>query len=557
MLRLLRRTLAVILAIAALAILTASVRTAPGGPPGERFTVFSGRELRDRVESLDRLERARELRLRTVQNDALVEGRRHERLDQYYKGVHVFGGEVVRETDGKIVLGVTGTLHTGIAIDTAPSLEPEDALAVFDRETGNARTGPASAPELVILPRDDGRYALAYRVTAFVNGSLPVVFVNAKTGGVELRYDNLQTQAAAAVGRGIYGDDKKIAVSLQGGTYQATDLFRPTSITTYDLRGNVQRMLSRLTFSASDVATSTSATWADAVVVDAHCYLGWTYDFYYKRFGWKGLDNRDGRAVNAIVHPANRSDMARYVNSWSTYGNYYANASFCGGCGSRGEDVLMLGEGLATGWYVGSPGQSVTYYAASIDIVAHEYTHGVTGYTSNLTYRNESGALNESFSDMMGTAVEFYWQPVGTGALKSDYLHGEDTYLPSQPGSVYGTRSLENPAAYGSPDHYSKRYTGTDDNGGVHTNSGISNNAYYLAIEGGTNRTSGLLVHGVGFSNREQIEKVFFRALTTLPSDATFSQARQKTIQSARDLYGTGGTVERAVTEAWTAVGVQ
>ena len=116
---------------------------------------------------------------------------------------------------------------------------------------------------------------------------------------------------------------------------------------------------------------------------------------------------------------------------------------------------------------------------------------------------------------------------------------------------------MSDPGVFGDPDHYSKRYVGTDDGGGVHTNSGIPNHAFYLAIEGGTNRTSGLSVQGVGAANREQVEKLFYRAFTQLlPSNASFSLARAATIQSARDLYGSGSSAERAVTQAWTAVGV-
>ena len=81
--------------------------------------------------------------------------------------------------------------------------------------------------------------------------------------------------------------------------------------------------------------------------------------------------------------------------------------------------------------------------------------------------------------------------------------------------------------------------------------------AFYLAIEGGRNRTSGLAVTGVGPANREQVERVFFRAFTQmLPSNASFRTARAATIQSARDLYGAGSAVETAVAQAWTAVGV-
>lgn len=116
---------------------------------------------------------------------------------------------------------------------------------------------------------------------------------------------------------------------------------------------------------------------------------------------------------------------------------------------------------------------------------------------------------------------------------------------------------MSDPASLGDPDHYSRRYTGSADNGGVHINSAIPNQAFYLAIEGGTNRTSGLPVQGVGGANREQIEKVFYRAFTQLmPSNSTFATARSATIQAARDLFGGGSPAERAVTEAWAAVGV-
>ncbi len=125
-----------------------------------------------------------------------------------------------------------------------------------------------------------------------------------------------------------------------------------------------------------------------------------------------------------------------------------------------------------------------------------------------------------------------------------------------------GIRSLANPAQFGDPDHFSKYVTvaadSAHDYGAIHTNMTIATHAYYLAIEGGTNRTSGLSVQGVGTANRDQIEKVFYRAFTQLlPSNATFSLARAATLQAARDLYGAGSAAERSVTQAWTAVGVQ
>jgi thermolysin len=147
-----------------------------------------------------------------------------------------------------------------------------------------------------------------------------------------------------------------------------------------------------------------------------------------------------------------------------------------------------------------------------------------------------------------------FFQPMGSGLMQADYLVGEDIVR----GGGNGIRSMADPTAYGDPDHYSERFTGSADNGGVHINSGIPNHAFYLAVEGGTHRLSGLSVQGVGRENRHQIETVFYRAVTQLlPANATFAMARTATLQAARDLYGSGGPVERAMTQAWDAVGVQ
>ena len=275
---------------------------------------------------------------------------------------------------------------------------------------------------------------------------------------------------------------------------------------------------------------------------DAHVYAGYTYDYYFKRFGRHGLNDNDIR-VRSLANPVRRTqaDLSRY---FTQFPDFFVNAFYASG------GVMVYGVGLPPGFTLG--GQSWNHLSGAIDVVGHELTHGVTEFTSNLIYRNESGALNEAFSDIMGASIEFFFQPAGSGDLKADYLCAEDVVKPG------GLRSMENPQVFGDPDHYSRRFLGTTDNGGVHINSGIANQAFYLAIEGGTNRTSGLSVQGVGGANREQMEKAFYRAFTSmLPTNATFAQARAATIQAARDLYGSNSNAERAVTQAWTAVGVQ
>jgi thermolysin len=245
--------------------------------------------------------------------------------------------------------------------------------------------------------------------------------------------------------------------------------------------------------------------------------------------------------LTSLVHPVRREDLDTAPSF--VVDLFFMNAAYLG------DGIVMYGEGLPPGVTAG--GQTWDYLAGGLDIVAHELTHGVTEYSSDLIYENESGALNEAFSDIMGAAAEFFFQERGTGSLRAEWLIGEDVIRPR------GLRNMANPAAYGDPDHYSVRFTGDDDNGGVHINSSIASLAFYLAIEGGPHPRTGAVVQGVGFANREQIEKVFYRAFTELmPSNTNFSQARAITLQAARDLYGAGSAAERAITEAWNAVGV-
>jgi hypothetical protein len=191
-------------------------------------------------------------------------------------------------------------------------------------------------------------------------------------------------------------------------------------------------------------------------------------------------------------------------------------------------------------------------FSAALDVVAHELTHGVTANTARLNGfpYSEAGALNEAFSDMFGISTAFYFLPPGNGPLQASYVQGKDLTVPS---GAFG-RPIADPLSIGYPDHYLYRFAGDE----PHLDSTIASHAFYLAIEGGTNRTSGRAVQGVGAVNREQIEKSFFRALTSLmPSSSTFGLTRVATIQAARDLYGADSTVERAITQAWDAVGVQ
>jgi len=326
------------------------------------------------------------------------------------------------------------------------------------------------------------------------------------------------------------------------------------------MRGDLNRALNVAFGGAplfpSDLATDSDNVWTDIPTVDAHAYIGWTYDYYFKRHGRRGLDNRD-RPILTLVNGLRRENGADPNIPDELRGLFVTNAFWCGACGPAGVGLMYFGNGFPGNLVFQSTGQNWGYLAGSLDVAAHELTHAVTESTSNLIYLNESGALNESFSDIMGTSVEFFYQPVGAGLGQADFVLAEDSVRTPSGAGLQGIRSMVNPIAFGDPDHYSIRFTGTDDNGGVHSNCGIPNHAFFLAVVGGTNRVSGQSVTGVGIANMEQMEKVFYRAFTLLmPANSTFSTARAATIQAARDLYGATGPVVNAVTQAWTAVGV-
>lgn len=489
-----------------------------------------------------------ELRVRRERPDTLVNGRTIQYLDQMVDGVRVWNAGVNRQLAGNEAVSVFGTVYDVPAMDTVPEISAETAKATIER-TLNVELGESKAPELVVVPEDNS-FRLAWVGFGFSDAGRFRVFVDARSGDV-VRTDNvtetqLPTGAYVGHGKGVYGDDKKVSSDSLSGSFVAADTIRPPVILTFDLRQNQTRSLAFLNgatgLGVADLASTTSNNeWTDGAVVDAHVYSSYTYDYYFKRFGRRGLDNGDIPMAN-LVHLVRRGDYsaARDTTLWLN--------AFYGGSG-----LMVYGEGCdcTTG------GQRVTYFSAGLDVVAHELTHGVTEYTSNLDYLNESGALNEAISDIMGTAVEFYFQPLGSGPLKSDWLMGEDVFTAVNAGGLNGIRSMSDPAQFGYPDHYSRRYTGTQDNGGVHVNSSIVNQAYYLAVEGGTNRTSGIRVTGVGATSREQIEKIYYRAFAQLmPSNANFAMARTITLQAAQDLYGASSAAYAAVRDGWTAVGV-
>jgi len=511
----------------------------------QQITAVLPRDLRTWDSQVDRMIRSRELELRVERDDTLLPGRRHTRYAQTVNGVPIYGAGVVRQTDEKgLTDSIFGDLHDGVNVATTPALSGDRVRELITSRTGVV-LGADREPRLMILPREDGTFTLVYAARVATAEDITLYFVDAATGAiVDQRSDAKRQFSSVGVGTGVLGERKKISSSSQGGTFVGSDRLRPPAIETYDMRGNLNRLLAILNgftvATASDFARDSDNDWIDGANVDAHVYAGYTYDYYFKRFGRRGLDDANIR-IRSFTHPVNRDDAL--TASDAVLDTFYMNAFYFG------DGIMVYGEGLPSTFIIGS--QRWNYLAGSLDVVAHELTHGVTDYSSGLIYANESGALNEAFSDIMAVSTVFFYQQPGSGAGTADYIIGNDVITPG------GIRSLADPLSHGDPDNYRIRFIGSEDNGGVHTNSTIASHAFYLAVEGGTNRTSGLRVQGLGAVNREQMEKVFYRAFTQLlPENARFATARAATLQAAQDLYPGNSAIANAVTQAWTAVGV-
>ncbi len=520
---------------------------------------------------LEKMQRRNDLRSGEVTPDPMVPGRVHQRFVQHHQGVRVKGGDIRVQTHLGATITVFGRIHPDVSIDTRPTLTPEDALRIA-LAAGHGHAG-ATLPTLAIVlaptvPAQsrvaEYEYQLVYDVTSFdtfgpLAGRPVVREVDAHTGSVVSTRSRLRAQGApfqcadCAVGhgRGTKGDLKKLSVQNTGGRFVAKDGLRQTAISTYDLKGDWKHALDILNAVTPlvdvDLASDTDNIWTDGVSVDAHTGTGWTLDYLHYRFGRAGLDGENG-PITVLVHPIRRSEF--FTVSDEVASLFHLNAFFCQDCGLR--DVLLFGEGLPPGERLAPLGQVVDFFASALDIVAHEIGHAVSHYTSRFVYQGESGALNEAFSDLLGLGTEFFVAETGRHALEpADYTVGEDVLIPG------GIRSISDPPSMGDPDHYSRRFRGTADNGGVHTNSTIVTHVYYLTIEGGINGTSGIRVEGLGVGQRALVEQIFYRALTMLlPTDATFSMARDATLQSARDLSD-DQVVEQTISTAWSAVGIE
>ena len=347
------------------------------------------------------------LRVASVKQDPDVPSQTVERLQQDYGGVRIWGGDIVRLSQRSSAVGIFGAVAPELDLPTTPAF---DAGAAAERIRQAEGTNLVVAPELTILAMKRGGYALVY-TAVLADARFTRVFVDAQTGEALERYSEIHFQSAVGTGRGVLGDTKKISVLQQNGTFVTSDTHRPPTLNTYDMRGDLRRAKAVLiggSLSAGDLARDTDNAWSDAGAVDAHAYIGWTYDYFFKRFGRHGLDDHNG-PIGSLINPVFPQDVLSL--SLDDLSVFALNAFWCPVCGPNQTGLMMFGSGLPANLSAG--GQSYGPFAGALDIVAHELTHAVTSLHLEPDGRQRAGALNESFSDMMGTSAEFFYRGLG------------------------------------------------------------------------------------------------------------------------------------------------
>lgn len=437
-------------------------------------------------------------------------GTKHYRTKMLVDGIPVYGSTLIVHTDSNgNVYSINGQVDNNVPSDLwnkRIKINEKKAEKAAEDFLGlsNKQVYTADPTVETYLYNFKGEWQVVDLVTLQFINPYPAnykIFVNAESGNVIDSFNACAESAATGTGVGTLGQTRNLNLDITSGVYSLKDLTRGAVITTYNMNNSSnESSLPGTLVTDSDNNFNSSV---QAAAVDAHYYIGLVYDYYKNNFSRNSYDNA-GAAIKSSVHFG------------SNYNNAYWNGS-----------QMVYGDG---------DGTTFKALSGAIDVVGHEFTHAVTEKTANLEYRSQSGALNESISDCFGYLIE---------GDPTDWQMGEDCYTPNTPGDAL--RDLRTPTLYNQPDNMSGYVTlpETDagDWGGVHTNSGIPNKAFYLVAS--------------TINNNAKTANIYYRALTTyLTSTSQFVDMRNALLQAATDLYGANGTEYNAVANAFTQVGI-
>ncbi len=468
-------------------------------------------------------------------------GYQHLRYQQYCGPYRVEGGEMVLHQKGNTVVSMNGLYFPSIKPDLQISIAATDAIkialssysdAVFMWEVAHEekalkaiKNNPNASyypqTELLIVSTNDSftanSFRLAYKmdISLYAPFSREAVYIDAQTGAILMKEEQICSIDRTGIAHTKYSGIQTINCdSIADDTFILMDHTRGKGIHTVDVR-IVGTDSSREFMDSNNVWNNVNA-FKDEVATDAHWSAGKTYDYYKTFYNRLSYDDSDGHIRNN-VH----------------FGNKVVNAFWSGNQANFGD------------------GDGINYRPlTSIDIVAHELTHGVTQFSAGLRYKNESGALNESFSDVFAKAIEFY-----ADSANFDWYIAGKISLKNKP-----FRDFMYPPNQGQPKYYSGKFYSysVSDNGGVHTNSGVQNFWFYLLCTGGSGyREYDSLTYTVNKIGIEKAARIAYESLnTTLIRESEYIDAAYASIDAAARLYGENSEEYKQVQFAWFAVGV-
>jgi Zn-dependent metalloprotease/uncharacterized membrane protein len=457
----------------------------------------------------------------------------HRRLQLRMDGIPVETAVLVmHERNGRIV-AVNGDLYGVDAPQTQPWMPAEVALqkaldhvgaAEYFWESGGmqnrfdrAHLTQLPQGELVFAPQNGvlkpGNFKLAWKFDVFAAKPLSRqwIYVDAETG--ELIHTENRLQAADVVGSAVtrYSGTMPITTDQTGlGAYRLRETGRGGGIETLNCLTGTDINVT-VDFTDADNFWNNVTPAQDECATDAHIGAEFTYDYYHLQHGWDSYDGNNA-LIQGFVHIGQGLDYAVWTGSGIAYGD--GNSSF-------GTTPLT-----------------------TFDIVAHEFTHGVTQHTAGLVYYGQPGGLNESFSDIFGKAVEHYAKPNA-----ANWLIGAECT------NGVGIRSMADPRLFQNPGCYNGQYwQGATD---PHQLSGVQNHWFYILTVGDTGVNEFLNPYAVAGLGYAKAEAIAFRNLSVyLTPGSEYADARFYAILAAEDLYGTCSTEQIQTANAWYAVNV-
>ncbi|MBP1772755.1 MAG: hypothetical protein H6P99_1918 [Holophagaceae bacterium] len=494
------------------------------------------------------LDRDHGFRAKSVFDEAT--GESHVRMDQLYKGVRVFEGQAIVHMLGGAVHGRTDALVRGLNLNVSPSLAPAEALASAHQylapkgayaHTPGVELVVATVTREIQTPKGTRSFsqpALAYHIhTELENGVDETrhtdFLVDAHSGAILETWSTLHTAGANGTGLSQYSGTVVLNTNSAASGFELYDTTRGGGVKTYNLN--------HATSGTGTLYTDADNTWGDSAnyvegssttaangqtaAVDAHFGVQTTWDMYKNVFGRNGIDGA-GSATYSRVHYSNSYDNA-----------FWSDTCFC----------MTYGDG--------SSFQTLT----SMDVAGHEMTHGVTSRTANLTYRAESGGLNESMSDIFGTMAEFYRGSTGSTipTTGGNWTIGEQLATPSFNKPL---RYMYKPSLDGSsPNAWSSSLKRLD----VHYSSGPMNRCFYFLSQGASNVStsnfySSYLPGGMTGIGNDKAAHIVYKALTAyMTSSTNYAGAKTACLNAAVALgYPAGSAEYTAVVNAFKAINV-